>query len=214
MLLHSWHILVVSRPSIIEGSFPKRKQFSENAELVITLHSSPGRASTGREGRPSAGSTARGTPVQYTNTGDSAATKFVYCTGVPFAVALALRRPSEIWSLTHRQRHIIHVHIGVIRPATRIFGIQELDADGLSGIGRETERHLHPCLIVCGIHEQLLQDIAAAVDNISLLPAVGTRVVAGGPVVEAERSRSGAAGNRDHLVSHRVARLSTASAQL
>src|SRR5258708_13495867 len=46
-------------------------------------------------------------------------------------------------SLTHRHGHIIHIHIGVIRPTAGILMIHELDADGLPGVVRNNDDQTH-----------------------------------------------------------------------
>ena len=92
--------------------------------------------------------------------------------------------------------------------------IQKLDADGLTGVSRKIEGHLHPYPVVCRVHEQLLQHVTTAIYDVSLLPAVGTRIVTGGPVVEAQIRAVRVAGNRDHLVGDTIARLITAGPQL
>src|SRR5579871_374018 len=73
---------------------------------------------------------------------------------------------------THGQRHIVHVHIRVVRATAGTFVIEEADADGLPGIGREVERHLYPDAVVGSVDEELLQDVAAAVHYVGLLPAI------------------------------------------
>ena len=116
--------------------------------------------------------------------------------------------------LTNSYRHIIHVHVRVVRSASRILVVSELDADGLTGVGRKIEGHLYPDPVVGGVHEQLLQHIAAAIDHVSLLPAVGTRIVTGGPVVEAQVRVGRITGDGNHLGSDTITRLITAPAQL
>ena len=113
----------------------------------------------------------------------------------------------------HIHRHIIHVHIGIIRPSAGLLVIQEADANGLPGILLEVEGQLHPVLVIRGVHEELLQDIAAAVYHVGLLPAVGAGVVAGRPVVKAQADPFSAARNTHHLVGNRVALLPTAIPQ-
>src|SRR5436309_9799672 len=108
--------------------------------------------------------------------------------------------------LTNSYRHIIHVHVRVVRSASRILVVQELDADGLTGVGRKIEGHLNPDPVVSSVHEQLLQHIATAIDHVSLLPAVSTRIVTGRPVVEAQVRPGRITGNCDHLVSDTITR--------
>ncbi len=45
--------------------------------------------------------------------------------------ALHIRYSALFMLLTHVQRHIIHVHVRIIRTSTRILVIKELDSDGL-----------------------------------------------------------------------------------
>ena len=66
--------------------------------------------------------------------------------------------------------------------------IQELDADGLSGVGGQVKGQLNPDTIVGGVLEELFQHCTTTVDDSSFLPAIGAGIVAGGPVVEAQGS--------------------------
>ena len=66
--------------------------------------------------------------------------------------------------------------------------IQELDADGLSGVGGQVKGQLDPSTIVGGVLEELFQHRAITVSDSSFLPTIGAGVVAGGPVVEAQGS--------------------------
>ncbi len=91
--------------------------------------------------------------------------------------------------------------------------IEELDADSVSGVGGKIECQLHPDLIVCGVHEELLQHISAAVNHISFLPAKRTRVVTGGPVIKAEGDASRIIGNGNHLIGDGFTFLATTSPQ-
>lgn len=99
--------------------------------------------------------------------------------------------------LMHVQRHVINVHIIVISSSVSVLVIQELDADGLTCIGRQVEAHLNPGLVIGGASEELFNDCPAAVDYIRLLPGVGARVIAGGPVEEGQAGSFCTGWNRD-----------------
>ena len=78
--------------------------------------------------------------------------------------------------------------------------IQELDADGLSGVGGQVKGQLNPDTIIGGVLEELFQHCTSAVDDIGFLPAVGAGVVAGGPVEEAQGSSSRGSRNSDQSI--------------
>lgn len=92
--------------------------------------------------------------------------------------------------------------------------IQELDADGLTGVCREIKGHLNPDLVIGRVLEELLHDLAIAINHISFLPAVGAGVIAGWPVVEAEGSMLCASWNGYRLIGSRIALLPTAKSHL
>lgn len=92
--------------------------------------------------------------------------------------------------------------------------IQELDADGLACICGQVEGQLYPGAVIGGLVEELLNYLPTTVENVSLLPGIRNGVVAGGPVVEAQRRASGQAGYGEHLVRDRISLLAATGTDL
>ena len=52
--------------------------------------------------------------------------------------------------------------------------IQELNADGLTCVRREIKGHLNPDPVIGSVLEELLQDVAVAINHVGFLPAIHT----------------------------------------
>lgn len=92
--------------------------------------------------------------------------------------------------------------------------IQELDADHLARICGQIEGQLYPGAVIGGLLEELLNHLSAAVENVGFLPRIRVGVVAGGPVVEAQRRAGDSAGYGEHLVGDRISLLAATGTDL
>ena len=92
--------------------------------------------------------------------------------------------------------------------------IQEPDADGLVCICGQIEGQLYPGTVVGSLVEKLLNHLSASVENICLLPGIRVGVIAGGPVVEAQRRAGGRIGYGEHLVGYRISLLAATGTDL